>query len=39
MTDEQRLKWLGPERSKLWKHGNLKLDKFIPPYPDRLPGR
>lgn len=36
MTDEQRLKWLGPERFKLWKKGNLPLDKFIPPYPDRL---
>lgn len=35
MTDEQHLKWLGPERFKIWKHGNLKLDKFIPPYPDK----
>ena len=24
-----------PERFKLWKHGNLPLDKFIPPYPDK----
>jgi SPP1 gp7 family putative phage head morphogenesis protein len=36
MTDEQRLKWLGPERFAIWKRGNLPLDKFIPPYPDRL---
>lgn len=35
MTDDQRLKWLGPERFKIWKHGNLPLDKFIPPYPDK----
>ena len=35
MSDDQRLKWLGPERFKIWKHGNLPLDKFIPPYPDK----
>ena len=35
MTDDQRLKWLGPERFKLWQRGNLPLDKFIPPYPDK----
>jgi SPP1 gp7 family putative phage head morphogenesis protein len=35
MTDEQRKQWLGPERFKLWKKGNLPLDKFIPPYPDK----
>jgi hypothetical protein len=36
MTDEQRKKWLGPERFAIWKRGNLPLDKFIPPYPDKL---
>ena len=35
MSDDQRLAWLGPERFKLWKHGNHPLDKFIPPYPDK----
>ena len=35
MSDDQRLAWLGPERFKLWKKGNLPLDKFIPPYPDK----
>jgi hypothetical protein len=35
MTDDQRLKWLGPERFKIWQRGNLPLDKFIPPYPDK----
>ena len=35
MTDEQRKKWLGPERFAIWKRGNLPLDKFIPPYPDK----
>ena len=35
MTNDQRLKWLGPERFAIWKHGNLPLDKFIPPYPDK----
>ena len=24
-----------PERFKIWKHGNLPLDKYIPPYPDK----
>lgn len=35
MTDQQRKDWLGPERYKLWKKGGLKLDKFIPPYPQK----
>lgn len=34
MTEQQRKDWLGPERYKLWKKG-LKLDKFIPPYPQK----
>lgn len=35
MTEQQRKDWLGPERYKLWKKGGLKLDKFIPPYPQK----
>ena len=35
MTEQQRKDWLGPERYKLWKKGSLKLDKFIPPYPQK----
>ena len=35
MTEQQRKDWLGPERYKLWKRGNLSLDKFIPPYPQK----
>lgn len=35
MTEQQRKDWLGPERYKLWKKGTLKLDKFIPPYPQK----
>ena len=35
MTDQQRQDWLGPEKFKLWKKGNMPLDRFIPPYPDR----
>lgn len=35
MTEQQRKDWLGPERYKLWKRGGLKLDKFIPPYPQK----
>ena len=35
MTEQQRKDWLGPERYKLWKKGNIPLDKFIPPYPQK----
>lgn len=35
MTDQQRQDWLGPEKFKLWKKGNMPLDRFIPPYPDK----
>ena len=35
MTEQQRKDWLGPERYKIWKRGNLSLDKFIPPYPQK----
>ena len=35
MTEQQRKDWLGPERYKLWKKGNIPLDKFIPPYPKK----
>ena len=35
MTEQQRKDWLGPERYKLWEKGGLKLDKFIPPYPQK----
>lgn len=35
MTEQQRKDWLGPERYKLWKKGTLKLDRFIPPYPQK----
>ena len=34
MTAQQQRDWLGPQRYKLWQHGNLPLDKFIPPYPN-----
>lgn len=34
MTARQQKDWLGPQRYKLWQHGNLSLDKFIPPYPN-----
>lgn len=35
MTEQQRKDWLGKKRYDIWKRGNLKLDKFIPPYPDK----
>ena len=35
MTEQQRKDWLGPGRYKLWKKGNIPLDKFIPPYPQK----
>lgn len=35
MSEEQKRHWLGKGRYELWKNGNLDLDKFIPPYPDR----
>jgi hypothetical protein len=35
MTDQQRRDWLGPKKFEIWKRGNLPLDSFIPPYPDR----
>jgi SPP1 gp7 family putative phage head morphogenesis protein len=35
MTEAQRRDWLGPRRYELWKRGNLPLDKFIPPYPNK----
>lgn len=35
MTEQQRKDWLGPERYKLWKKGNIPIDKFIPPYPQK----
>ena len=35
MTEQQRKDWLGKERYNIWKRGNLKLDKFIPPYPNK----
>ena len=35
MTEQQRKDWLGPERYKLWEKGNIPLDKFIPPYPQK----
>lgn len=34
MTEDQRRDWLGKERYELWRKGNLKLDLFIPPYPN-----
>jgi hypothetical protein len=34
MTAQQQRDWLGAERYEIWKHGNLSLDKFIPPYPN-----
>jgi hypothetical protein len=34
MTDAQRRDWLGPRRYRIWKHGNLPVDKYIPPYPN-----
>lgn len=35
MTEEQKRHWLGKGRYELWKQGNLDLEKFIPPFPDR----
>ena len=35
MTEQQRKDWLGPGRYLIWKRGNLSLDKFIPPYPQK----
>lgn len=35
MTPEQQRDWLGPKRYELWKKGNLPLDRFIPPYPNK----
>lgn len=35
MTEQQRKDWLGPQRYKIWRHGNLSTDKFINPYPNR----
>lgn len=35
MTEQQRKDWLGPQRYKIWRHGNLSTDNFITPYPNR----
>ena len=35
MSADQQKQWLGPERYKIWQRGNLTLDKFIAPYPDK----
>ena len=35
MTEQQRKDWLGPQRYKIWRHGNLPTDNFITPYPNR----
>ena len=35
MTEQQRKDWLGKKRYDIWKRGKLKLDKFIPPYPNK----
>lgn len=35
MTEQQRIDWLGKKRYDIWKRGNLPLDKFIPPYPNK----
>ena len=35
MSEEQKLHYLGKSKYQLWKQGNLGLDKFIPPFPDR----
>ena len=35
MTEQQRKDWLGPQRYKIWRHGNLPTDNFITPYPQR----
>ena len=35
MTDQQRQDWLGKKRYRIWKHGNLPIDNYIPPYPNK----
>ena len=35
MSEEQKRHYLGKSKYQLWKQGNLGLDKFIPPFPDR----
>lgn len=35
MTAQQKRDWLGAGKYALYKKGNLDLDKFIPPFPDR----
>ena len=35
MSEQQKKDWLGPERYAIYKRGNLPLDKFIPPYPNK----
>ena len=35
MSADQQKQWLGPERYKICQRGNLTLDKFIAPYPDK----
>ena len=35
MSEEQKRHWLGKGRYELWKQGNLDIEKFIPPFPDR----
>ena len=35
LDEKTRKSYLGPEQFKLWKKGNLDIEKFIPPFPDR----
>lgn len=35
MSTQQQKDWLGAEKYEIWKRGNLPLNKFIPPYPNK----
>ena len=35
MSEKQKRDWLGAEKYEIFRKGNLSLDKFIPPYPDK----